>query len=390
LKKALAHVILLGVIDGDCGSLVVDQETLEIFGHVVASNPLGEAYVVPLQSTFHQIRDALGAKDLVLPNPGPLTENLIAHYSKTIGSDVADGENLILASKAAGGPDFDAEPTLELEAKSGKSTTGENRIDILNQISVRKKNETQDAPLSQDFESNTSSTTQVIGHLTLSQSPTLAVPVETRYSKRGPISISITPRQSKTPTNKGLPEVEYDAMWARNLSLQFTKLLRARRLEELHSQTRTPPAPGKPASLSNPQVLKPSTLHTEELPTYGSSNSNDSPLDIPPSYASLLRMPKIPSPPADPQSQKFRNILISLSLTPTKYENPGLLDEALQAVPLDRIYGEAEDESQILQAQAENMGDGRKPEWGYQDCVIRALLRYAAFCILAELILTST
>lgn len=153
------------------------------------------------------------------------------------------------------------------------------------------------------------------------------------------------------------------------ISEQFEEKMRIQRLNELNTPSRSrsgSPAPGRRASNSS----RPPSRHAQQA----SWPPTDSP-PILPSYNSLRNLPKIPSAPQDPASIRFRNHLVTLSATPTKYENPGLLDEALAVIPLDRIYGEAEDESQLLQAQAASISPTTKPEWGYQDCVIRALLR---------------
>lgn len=104
---------------------------------------------------------------------------------------------------------------------------------------------------------------------------------------------------------------------------------------------------------------------------------------VPPPYqtciqngAAVHNIPITPKPPSDARSLRFRNMIHSFSNLPVKWENNALLDEALQRLPLEDLYQEAEEESQILIVEAQSLGDGKNPAWGYQDCVVRALLRW--------------
>ncbi|KAF2195715.1 hypothetical protein K469DRAFT_442436, partial [Zopfia rhizophila CBS 207.26] len=64
VSSLLTH--LRGLMDGDCGSIVVDQETFAIYGHSIGSNPLEHAYTVPFKHIIEQFKTTSGTSDISL------------------------------------------------------------------------------------------------------------------------------------------------------------------------------------------------------------------------------------------------------------------------------------------------------------------------------------
>ncbi|KAK5135105.1 hypothetical protein LTR08_005630 [Meristemomyces frigidus] len=200
------------------------------------------------------------------------------------------------------------------------------------------------------------------------------------------------------PRRRPVPQQQEPTLpenWAKDLTHQFRRTLSTKRMNELSSSR-----PGSQRRSSSriptdyfvescqPPPLPPrhgydASTQTPPLPTRAAPPVPDAqqllpqlPQPPPPAYSSLRNIPTLPTAPTDDRSLRFRNMLLSLSNTPCKWENPGLLDEALGAIPLQRIYDAAQEELDLFVAEAASMGSNIKPAWGYQDCVVRALMKW--------------
>jgi hypothetical protein len=73
--------------DGDSGSWVVSPVSMEVYGHVVATDMTGDAYVIPLHQSFAEMKELLGVESVDLPTTADLLDAALrASTAGVVGS----------------------------------------------------------------------------------------------------------------------------------------------------------------------------------------------------------------------------------------------------------------------------------------------------------------
>jgi peptide-N4-(N-acetyl-beta-glucosaminyl)asparagine amidase len=187
------------------------------------------------------------------------------------------------------------------------------------------------------------------------------------------------PRRKPVPPPSGLRPG-----WERELTERFRQLLSTKRMNTLNNRrlTRTASTASQQSSTgSRPPHQEPLPLrHGSGINPARSATPLDSfPLGAPQQQAripSLSNIPIMATKYTDRSHQRFRNQLHALSETPLKWENPGLLDEAMRQLPMETLFARATEEENYFKASAASLGSGKKPAWSFQDCLIRAMMKW--------------
>lgn len=78
------------VREGDSGAWVVHSTAHHLYGHIVAINPFGEAYMIPALDTFENMRECLGAISVTLPTASDLLNAqvpLLNHHETEVATN---------------------------------------------------------------------------------------------------------------------------------------------------------------------------------------------------------------------------------------------------------------------------------------------------------------
>lgn len=104
---------------GDCGSWVVDSHTYEVYGHVVALDAFGEAYVIPIKETLRCIEKQLSAQRVCLPRQDEVQEWIRQSQVEQVSDVLADSSIHPLKSTSGGEQigEPDGETTLQFSMR---------------------------------------------------------------------------------------------------------------------------------------------------------------------------------------------------------------------------------------------------------------------------------
>lgn len=117
---------------GDCGTWAIDSSTDEVYGHVVASDVFGEAYVIPLGATFKDIEHQLGAEAVYLPRERELPtlhceQEVTGNSASATISPCSDSFLGVLPTNATELTDFSLfEPILRYDEDSSSTVIASN------------------------------------------------------------------------------------------------------------------------------------------------------------------------------------------------------------------------------------------------------------------------
>ncbi|KAK0620806.1 hypothetical protein B0T14DRAFT_497259 [Immersiella caudata] len=116
------------VEEGDSGSWVIDPETSEVLGHVVAKDGFGDSYVIPMTDTLNDIKSRLGCTYVGLPTS---LDIFSASTALKDSDEVVSSPPRTPKTRASNGPPLDSgygtntycTPCLDLDDSAASPTT---------------------------------------------------------------------------------------------------------------------------------------------------------------------------------------------------------------------------------------------------------------------------
>lgn len=333
---------------GDCGTWVVDATNGDLFGHVVLGSPgRSAALLIPFSDIFDDILSRVGESP-AFPTARDDETSFRSTERRISPSSRDDALARFLRQTISS--------IRELPEISCGIDDGISKTTSVSPIGSEQQTKGFSDPLRVEGESD-ESTKQVF-------SETRGAIKRSNVSMRDDTTITKTNPGRQERTSQAAPDTD-DRLGDVSEHEELTRFMAQNNVEPYWQHEKPREASGTSVQ-DNSSLLKDPTENASSRIHARSSRNR---IDIP-AYNEPL------DPPEPPRDPKFQHVLSTFGNAPLRWENTELLDQALKEINLDTICREADEESENFISLARIRGDETKPEWGYQDCVIRALSKY--------------